>query len=132
MEHQKLLMLDSLPVSSKTREKRMKLIHIMTSFIEDMLLDESFYDFETPAIAKISDFEIDVPEEGQQEEDMSNDCGVWVASWMMLHKEENHYNVKMDAITRLRLALDLVIKPYKYHSQRYYKQGIEGALKKMV
>ncbi|KAK7291776.1 hypothetical protein RIF29_07188 [Crotalaria pallida] len=77
-----------------------------------MLLDKSFYDFMTPAIAKISEFEIDIPEEGQQEEDMSNDCGVWVASWMMLHKEEDHYNIKVDAITRLRLALDLVMKPY--------------------
>ncbi|KAK7274370.1 hypothetical protein RIF29_15455 [Crotalaria pallida] len=95
------------------------------SFIEDMLLDESFCDFETPAIAKITYFEIDIPEEGQQEEDMSNDCGVWVASWMMLYKEENHYNVKVDAITRLRLALDLVMKPYNI----IHKDIISKALK---
>ncbi|KAK7281750.1 hypothetical protein RIF29_09999 [Crotalaria pallida] len=105
MDKKKLLMLDSLPVSSKTREKMMKLIH-------KMMLDKSFYDIMTPAIAKISEFEIDIPEEGQQEEDMSNDCRVWVASWMMLHKEEDHYNVKVDAIARLRLALDLVMKSY--------------------
>ncbi|KAK7281064.1 hypothetical protein RIF29_08729 [Crotalaria pallida] len=125
MERKKMLMLDSLTVSSKTREKRMKLIHIMASFIEDMLLDESFYDFATPAIAKISDFEIDIPEEGQQEEDMSNDCAVWVASLMMLHKEENHYKVKVDGITRLRLVLDLVIKPYNI----IHKDIISKALK---
>ncbi|KAK7260031.1 hypothetical protein RIF29_25741 [Crotalaria pallida] len=48
-----------------------KLVSGHASFIEDMLLDESFYDFETPAIAKRSDFEIDILEEGQWEEDMS-------------------------------------------------------------
>lgn len=40
-----------------------------------------------------------------------NDCGIFVAAWMINHEKEG-YLVEVDDGTRLRLALDIVLETH--------------------
>ncbi|KAJ1386935.1 hypothetical protein SESBI_40401 [Sesbania bispinosa] len=53
----------------------------------------------------------------------SNDCGVWVCKWMNDCHLSNNYNIKVDRGTRMRLAIDLVIKPYNIKKEQVVSEA---------
>ncbi|RYR38333.1 hypothetical protein Ahy_A09g043360 [Arachis hypogaea] len=77
-----LVYLDSLKVGKETKARRDQMRYV-AFFLENMLVDRSFYNDKFNCIfLKPYTFIVVEPEIGQQDE-RSNDCGVWVAQWMI-------------------------------------------------
>ncbi|TKY63984.1 Carboxy-terminal domain protein [Spatholobus suberectus] len=79
-----------------------------------MLMDKSFYDH--PHIVDkhvISNFSLVEPRGLGHQRIGSNDCGVWVAKWMIeCAWREDYDQIFVEPATRMRIALDLVLHPY--------------------
>ncbi|XLU94611.1 hypothetical protein S245_008963, partial [Arachis hypogaea] len=81
-------------------------------YLEDMLKYDSFYKYNTPFRPRILDFAfVDMLETGEQAP-CSNDCGVWVATWMTNYRKTYSYTINVNHGTRMRLALDLILRPH--------------------
>ncbi|KAL4390546.1 hypothetical protein AHAS_Ahas03G0155900 [Arachis hypogaea] len=82
------------------------------SFLENMFHDENLFENkETVArpAPRMSDYYFAEPETGQQDP-YSKDCGIWVAQWMMQGHVWCNYNLQVvNNVTRMRLAVDLVM-----------------------
>ncbi|XLR68200.1 hypothetical protein S83_018872, partial [Arachis hypogaea] len=86
-------------------------------FIEEMLDDSTFYANQTTHRPVISEYPIIHPAEIGEQNDDSNDCEVWVTTWMRECQWRSNYNIKVNDSTRLRLAIDLVMNPFNLKSQ---------------
>ncbi|QHO02864.1 Ulp1 protease family, carboxy-terminal domain protein [Arachis hypogaea] len=116
IEKRHLILLDSKPcVSSRNRGRRCA--KLMALFIEEMLDDSTFYVNHTTHRLVISEYPIIHPAEIGEQNDDSNDCGVWMTTWMRECQWRNNYNIKVNESTRLRLAIDLVMNPFNLKSQ---------------
>ncbi|RYQ85742.1 hypothetical protein Ahy_B10g105340 [Arachis hypogaea] len=83
-----------------------------TLYLEWMLQHDSFYDFESTIRPKVSEFPIwEALGIGRQRND-SFDCGIWVATWMKNCIWIDDYNIYVDDATRMRIAIDLIMKSY--------------------
>ncbi|KAJ1430365.1 Ulp1 protease family, C-terminal catalytic domain [Sesbania bispinosa] len=80
-----LILLDSMPCAMRDEWRSMDVTKV-AKFIEGMLVDDSFY---------------------------KNDCGVWVARWMVECGWTDDYNtILVNNTTRMRTAIELVLNPY--------------------
>ncbi|KAJ1426658.1 Ulp1 protease family, C-terminal catalytic domain [Sesbania bispinosa] len=80
-------------------------------YMEDLLLHDSFYAHEITERPRVSEFRFHVPEGLGVQRDFSNDCGVWVITWMM-EMGVNNYKIEVDEGNRLRIALHLALNPF--------------------
>ncbi|KAJ1421252.1 Ulp1 protease family, C-terminal catalytic domain [Sesbania bispinosa] len=82
-------------------------------FIEDMLMDRTFYVDSSFKCPVISDFSVTEPEGLSRNLTSYNDCGVQVSKWMMeCVCNDNYESIQVNAEIRMRLALDLVLDRY--------------------
>ncbi|MED6160352.1 hypothetical protein PIB30_050705 [Stylosanthes scabra] len=96
---ERLVYLDSYRIEADVESKKLHMIDVLSSD-----------DAERP---RFSAYKIELPEVPQQHRE-SNDCGVWMAEWMM--REAMWYNHGVEVVgaeTRMKLATDLVLKPHK-------------------
>ncbi|XLU26892.1 hypothetical protein S245_062958, partial [Arachis hypogaea] len=63
-------------------------------FIEEMLDDSTFYANQTTHRPVISEYPIIHPAEIGEQNDDSNDCGVWMTIWMRECQWRSNYNIK--------------------------------------
>ncbi|XP_045825767.1 uncharacterized protein LOC123917899 [Trifolium pratense] len=110
VDTKELVYLDSYQ-SPTTVDKRKSAIKKLSRFMEEWLMDPSFYDLQTTRGPKISEFKIAAPSGyGSQGQD-SNDCAIWVIKWMT-QKGTDGYKIKVDEGSRLQTALQLIMHPY--------------------
>ncbi|KAJ1396597.1 Ulp1 protease family, C-terminal catalytic domain [Sesbania bispinosa] len=120
IKRRQLTLLDSYPCTTR-KEFRRRAVRKLGVFVDEMLLHESFYRFHTTTKPIISDFEIVEPEGVGQQVEGSNDCGIWVALWMMQCNFTNKYNITVTESSRMQLALDLVLKNYNTKNEEVKK-----------
>ncbi|KAJ1396733.1 Ulp1 protease family, C-terminal catalytic domain [Sesbania bispinosa] len=105
-----LVYLDSLP-NLEAFTKRRRSIKQLALYMEDLLLHDSFYAHEITERPMVSEFRFHMPEGLGVQRDFSNDCGVWVITWMM-EMGINNYKIEVDEGNRLRIALHLALNPF--------------------
>ncbi|KAJ1421254.1 Ulp1 protease family, C-terminal catalytic domain [Sesbania bispinosa] len=82
----------------------------MAVFFHEMLMDRTFYELRTTECPEISEFPLILPDELSKNLTSFNDCGVQVAKWMMeCISHDNYQSIVVNAESRIRLALDLVL-----------------------
>lgn len=108
-DKKQLIYLDSLP-SHSARADRMRSIKKLALYMEEFLMDSSFYMTWTRNKSNISEFSLVTPNNLGMQATNSNDCGIWVIKWM-IEKGTNEYQIYVDEGTRLRIALDLILDP---------------------
>ncbi|XP_045833783.1 uncharacterized protein LOC123924850 isoform X2 [Trifolium pratense] len=107
-----LIYLDSLPSkSAHVRRMRMRCIKKLALYMEDLLLDPSFYTKGTTPNPIVSEFSLVIPKDLGQQANNSNDCAIWVITWMEKMKADV-YKIDVDDGTRLRVALNLTMNSY--------------------
>ncbi|RYQ98780.1 hypothetical protein Ahy_B07g086569 [Arachis hypogaea] len=119
--------LDSLR-SPIARSKRHRLSRRLAIFLDDLLDDRAWHANEDTDKIECSEFEITEPNVTQQLP-QSNDCGVFVAQWMIMYHLFYDYDVETFQLvtdySRMRLAIDMVLK---YHNDNRM-ETIEAALR---
>ncbi|CAH9136921.1 unnamed protein product [Cuscuta epithymum] len=109
-----LIILDSLP-GFVNHDSRRIIVRKMALFLEEMLTDSSYHIVEAPEqITRcrpppISEYPIVNVEELGSQRPNSNDCGIWVAKWMMECRWSDNYKIQVDEKTRMKLALNLAL-----------------------
>ncbi|MED6140157.1 hypothetical protein PIB30_090416 [Stylosanthes scabra] len=58
--------------------------------------------------------------------DESNDAGVWVATWMMTCIEASNFNIKVDDVNRMKIAVSLVLKDHNIIEHSIKTKAIEN------
>ncbi|KAJ1405565.1 Ulp1 protease family, C-terminal catalytic domain [Sesbania bispinosa] len=106
-----LVILDSKPNPTLSELKRRN-IKKLALFMEEMFQHNSFYEFRLTPKPLISEFKIKEAEGVGEQLPGSNDCGVWVAMWMKECAWTNDYKISVTQASRMRIALDLVLKPF--------------------
>ncbi|MED6204893.1 hypothetical protein PIB30_012940 [Stylosanthes scabra] len=81
MYYSELVYLDSLKNDDDIAERK-KQMKFVAFFLETLLSDKGFYKEWDGLYPKCSTYDFSEPWAGQQDE-LSNDCGVWVAQWML-------------------------------------------------
>ncbi|RYQ95370.1 hypothetical protein Ahy_B08g090638 [Arachis hypogaea] len=111
MNQCQVILLDSNPDPKKKASKIFS-IKQLALYLEGMLQHDSFYDFESTIRPKVSEFPmLEALGIGRQRND-SFDCGIWVATWMKNCIWIDDYNIYVDDATRMRIAIDLIMKSY--------------------
>ncbi|KAJ1385066.1 hypothetical protein SESBI_42005 [Sesbania bispinosa] len=77
-----------------------------------MLQNEFFYPTPNTERPLVGEFTLRVPTDIGEQISGSNDCGVWVAVWMMDCMLDDSYKITVNDASRMRVALDLVLKAY--------------------
>ncbi|MED6122743.1 hypothetical protein PIB30_042737 [Stylosanthes scabra] len=122
-QNSKMIYLDS-SKNNGEQAANMKKMKWPGYFMEAILDDCRFFrSHDTPKL-KCSDFGILMPEVPQQEEG-SNNCGVWVAQWQLMSYVWEDYLVEVNMQTLMRLALDLVIGPHNPKSKEVEELAIK-------
>ncbi|XLR04785.1 hypothetical protein S83_070983, partial [Arachis hypogaea] len=106
-----------IPVS-KTTDEGHEHWYLVAIYLDEVLEDRSFYDFETTPNLISSQFEFEELEGLPTLETGSNDAGMWVTSWMIACFEDDHFNIKMDDGVRMKIAVSLVLKNHNMISYR--------------
>ncbi|KAJ1380996.1 hypothetical protein SESBI_45532 [Sesbania bispinosa] len=84
-------------------------------FLEEMLMERSFYKLTSNQCPAISDFDLIEPEGLKKHLTSYNDYGVQVAKWMMeCISNHNYQSIRVNAQSRIRLALDLVLDRHNH------------------
>ncbi|KAJ1415155.1 Ulp1 protease family, C-terminal catalytic domain [Sesbania bispinosa] len=97
--------------SESRMEIRMRSVKTLELYMEHLLQEPTFYQFEStpkPLVSKFPIFKSNVIRTQNAE---SNDCGAWVIMWMV-EMGLNRYRIQVDEGTRIRIALDLKMNPY--------------------
>ncbi|KAK7338036.1 hypothetical protein VNO77_18633 [Canavalia gladiata] len=125
-----VVLLDSYP--SKDMLEVRKGVIKKAMFFEEMFSFSDSYQFDVTMRPLVSNYEIVVPKDLNVQDNDLNDCGVWVAIWMM-KESDGDFNLQIDHGTRLKLVVDLVIHPYNtirediinkaHHHLEQYKAG---------
>ncbi|XLR39122.1 hypothetical protein S83_023782, partial [Arachis hypogaea] len=121
-----IILLDPLPIEKQFKRKRTTLK--LAIYLDEVLEDRSFYDFETTPNLISSQFEFEEPEGLPTLEARSSDAGVWVASWMIACFEDDNFNIKVDDGVRMKIAVSLVLKIHNtisYTDQDCYELSAE-------
>ncbi|KAJ1390001.1 Ulp1 protease family, C-terminal catalytic domain [Sesbania bispinosa] len=118
IDEQMLILLDSHPCDLRREWRRIQ-VRKVALFLQEMLMDQSFYDFSDTEKPDIVGFTLIEPNGIGQELHASNDSGVWVATWMMDYDWDDDYDKisewtirKITTASRMRLAIDLVRHDY--------------------
>ncbi|XP_057737339.1 uncharacterized protein LOC130954599 [Arachis stenosperma] len=90
-------------------------------YLKGMLQHDSFYDFESTIRSKVSGFPILEALGIRRQRNDSFDCGIWVATWMKNCIWIDDYNIYVDDATRMRIAIDLIMKPYNLKKKHHYQ-----------
>ncbi|XLS61587.1 hypothetical protein HN51_015837 [Arachis hypogaea] len=98
-------------------------------YLDEVLEDRSFYDFETTPNLISSQFEFEEPEGLPTLEAGSTDAGVWVASWLIACFEDDYFNIKVDDRVRMKIAVSLVSKNHNMISYMVKRNAIENLRK---
>ncbi|XP_057435053.1 uncharacterized protein LOC130727815 [Lotus japonicus] len=80
-ENQEVVLLDSFPQSDRL-QYRITDAKLVALYMEVMLRDSTFYQLETTPRPRCSQFRVVIPQGLPAQRANSNDCGIWVASWM--------------------------------------------------
>ncbi|XLT59396.1 hypothetical protein HN873_052000, partial [Arachis hypogaea] len=112
-----IILLDPLPIEKQFKRKRTALK--LAIYLDEVLEDRSFYDFETTPNLISSQFEFEEPEDLPTLKTGSSNAGVWVASWMIACFEDDHFNIKVDDGIRMKIAVSLVLKNHNMISYRH-------------
>ncbi|XLS84783.1 hypothetical protein HN51_034949, partial [Arachis hypogaea] len=122
-----IILLDLLPTEKQFKRKRTALK--LAIFLDEVLEDRSFYDFETTPNLNSSQFELEEPEGLPTLEHGLNDAGVWVASWMIACFEDDHFNIKVDDGNRMKIVVSLVSKNHNMIAYRVKRKASENLRK---
>ncbi|MED6114882.1 hypothetical protein PIB30_084885 [Stylosanthes scabra] len=77
-----------------------------------MLDEDIFYKDNSSKVIDCSGFWPITPFGLPTQKDRSNDSGIWVASWMKECNLNDDFEIHVSDSTRMRLAVDLVLKEY--------------------
>ncbi|KAL4365091.1 hypothetical protein AHAS_Ahas07G0071400 [Arachis hypogaea] len=120
----KLVYLDSLKDSNLTKSRKDQMLYV-AFFLENLLCDDYFYEGAPNEMHKPSTYEILEPEIGQQAYG-SNDCGVWVAQWMIQSHLWSNYDLPVvNEHTRMRLAIDIVLGRHNPYRAEIGRKAVE-------
>ncbi|KAJ1427952.1 Ulp1 protease family, C-terminal catalytic domain [Sesbania bispinosa] len=108
MKAKNLVLLDSAPCQARNEPRQLQ-AKKMVVYLEEMFQHESFYDFSVTNKPRVTD----------------NDYGVWVCKWMSDCSLKDDYNIKVDRETRMRLAIDLIIKPYNLKKEEVVSVAVK-------
>ncbi|KAJ1377210.1 Ulp1 protease family, C-terminal catalytic domain [Sesbania bispinosa] len=109
MVDKKLWLLDSNPFPLRNSWRRLNANKIAV-FFHEMLMDRTFYELRTTECPEISEFPLILPNGLSNKLTSFNDRGVQVAKWMMeCISHDNYQSIGVNAESRIRLALDLVL-----------------------
>ncbi|KAJ1401714.1 Papain-like cysteine peptidase superfamily [Sesbania bispinosa] len=108
--NKEVVYLDSFPSESRM-EIRMRSVKTLGLYMEHLLQDPKFYQFESTPRPLVIKFLIFKPNDIRTQNAESNDCGAWVIMWMV-EMGLNGYRIQVDEGTRIRIALDLAMNPY--------------------
>ncbi|KAJ1384810.1 Ulp1 protease family, C-terminal catalytic domain, partial [Sesbania bispinosa] len=112
MNKRQLVLLDSLPCA-KRREWRRRHVKKVAMYVEEMILDHTFYDISISTYPVISEFELIEPQGIAEQTPASNDCGVWVCQWMTSYIVDDDYeSINVTPASRMRISIDLVLHLY--------------------
>ncbi|QHN96086.1 Putative ubiquitin-like-specific protease 1B [Arachis hypogaea] len=113
--------------SPTARSKRRRQIQKLAIFLDDLLDDCAWYANADTDKIECNEFDIKEPEVAQQLPE-SNDCGVFVAQWMIMYHLFYDYDIEafqfVTDYRRMRLAIDMVLK---YHNDNRM-ETVEAAL----
>ncbi|QHO27711.1 hypothetical protein HN51_024657 [Arachis hypogaea] len=116
--------LDSLK-SADTRAKRRREIKKVTTFLEELLDHDRWYDAPEKGRELVSDYEIIEPVVVQQDP-YSNDCGMFVAQWMIMYHLWGNYDVeKVTDYSRMRLAVDMLLRYHNDNREKIVNAALE-------
>ncbi|RYR46903.1 hypothetical protein Ahy_A07g032767 [Arachis hypogaea] len=144
--------LDSLK-SADTRAKRRREIKKVTTFLEELLDHDRWYDAPEKGRELVSDYEIIEPVVVQQDPysqmgsfrlssfigelicgsvslhysaHASNDCGMFVAQWMIMYHLWGNYDVeKVTDYSRMRLAVDMLLRYHNDNREKIVNAALE-------
>ncbi|KAJ1428335.1 Papain-like cysteine peptidase superfamily [Sesbania bispinosa] len=111
MRAKKLILLDSAPCVLRNEARKLQ-AKKMAVYLEEMFDHDSFYEFSETDRPTVTEFPLVIPTDIGKQAAESNDCGVWVCKWMTDYTLTDNYNIKVDRVSCMRLAIDLLIKPY--------------------
>ncbi|XP_025620662.1 uncharacterized protein [Arachis hypogaea] len=107
----KLIYLDSLRDPAQAEARKIGMTRVAL-YLEGLTLGQSWLAGNCSVRPRFSTFEFEEPELPQQDP-KSMDCGVWVAQWMIRDHLWQNYSVQnVSSATRMRLAVDLVMKSH--------------------
>ncbi|XLR44135.1 hypothetical protein S83_028795 [Arachis hypogaea] len=116
VREQKLIYLDSLRDPREAAARKTAMMHIAL-YLEGMTLGNSWLSWDRATRPWFSTFEFEEPDVPQQAAD-SMDCGIWVAQWMIrAHMWQDYTMQHVNAATRMRLVIDLVMKSHNQLAQ---------------
>ncbi|XP_045787002.1 uncharacterized protein LOC123882231 isoform X2 [Trifolium pratense] len=118
-----LVYLDSYRNSSVVRN-RITSIKTLSTFMEQLLMDPSFYDTDSNYGKRITEFKLVTPKGLGRQGEGSNDCAVWVINWMM-QQGENEYKIEVDEGSRLKIALQLTLHPFNKNRDLMLTKSLE-------
>ncbi|KAJ1378002.1 hypothetical protein SESBI_48305 [Sesbania bispinosa] len=116
--------LDSAPCQARNEPRHLQ-AKKMAVYLEEMFQHESFYDFSVTNKPRVIEFPLQIPSDIGRQAVGSNDCGVWVCKWMSDCSLKDDYNIKVDKETRMRLAIDLIIKPYNLKKEEVVSVAVK-------
>ncbi|KAJ1431407.1 Ulp1 protease family, C-terminal catalytic domain [Sesbania bispinosa] len=120
-----IVILDSLQSEWQNEWRKRYVKKLVSMFIEEMLLDPSFYEHPTTKKQMISDYVIIQPQ-GLPHQLNGYDCGVWVAKWMSDYVWDDDYHaISVTQTTRMKMAIDLVLNSYNEHKYEVIKAAVE-------
>ncbi|KAJ1377212.1 Ulp1 protease family, C-terminal catalytic domain [Sesbania bispinosa] len=122
MRAKKLILLDSAPCEKRNFARQLH-CKKMAVYLEEMFQHQSFYELNSTEKPRVTEFPLVIPMDIGKQAAGSNDCGVWVCKWMTDCHLSNNYNIKVDRETRMRLAIDLVIKPYNMKKEEVVSEA---------
>ncbi|KAL4287000.1 hypothetical protein AHAS_Ahas19G0142400 [Arachis hypogaea] len=100
-----LVYLDSLKDKDE-RQRMVKQMITVAKFLDITLSKDKFYFDKSKSQKSISTFRVYEPCISQQS---GLDCGVWISQWMIMYDLWDFYNVVVNDITRMTIAIDLVM-----------------------
>ncbi|KAJ1392527.1 Ulp1 protease family, C-terminal catalytic domain [Sesbania bispinosa] len=125
MRAKKLVLLDSAPCELRNEARKFQ-EKKMAVYLEEMFEHESFYEFSETNKPMVTEFPLLIPSDIRRHAAESNDCGVWVCKWMTDCTLTDNYNIKVDRESRMRLAIDLLIKPYNIKKDQVVNEATKA------
>ncbi|MED6115797.1 hypothetical protein PIB30_094150 [Stylosanthes scabra] len=109
------ILLEPRPI--ETQFKRKRNAGELAIFLEKMLEDRYYYEFETTPNFSTDDFRFRETEFLPKLDVEANDSGLWVASWMIGCYDNDDFDIKVNDGTRMKIAVSLVLKDHNIINQ---------------
>ncbi|KAJ1432157.1 hypothetical protein SESBI_06795 [Sesbania bispinosa] len=94
-------------------------------YLEETFQHESFYEFSDTNKPRVTEFPLQIPSDIGRHAAGSNDYGVWVCKWMTDCTLTDNYNIKVDRESCMRLAIDLIIKPFNIKKDQVVSEALK-------